>query len=186
MRLLRGLVLVRLEEYERAVTELGELLPELEGLDEVEAVLARGRAAEWTEQTDLALEMAERAIALAERLDARELLGPAYGRLSQAYAMRGDDGDLDRAKETGDRALEIWIPATRTDELAEHNVMHGTPTTGSGDSTGPSTCRAPPASSPSTRAAERRSCEEARSREPRSRRWDGTRRRCPSSTRGSH
>jgi len=124
IRLLRGLALVRLEEYERAETELGELLPELEGLDELEAVLGRGRAAEWTEQTDLALEMAERAIALAERLDARELLGPAHGRLSQAYAMRGDDGDLDRAKETGDRALEIWIPTTRTNELAEHNFMH--------------------------------------------------------------
>jgi tetratricopeptide (TPR) repeat protein len=68
--------------------------------------------------------MAERAIALAERLDARELLGPAHGRLSQAYAMRGDAGDLDRAKETGDKALEIWIPAKRTDELAEHNFMH--------------------------------------------------------------
>jgi tetratricopeptide (TPR) repeat protein len=38
--------------------------------------------------------------------------------------MRGDDGDLDRAKETGDKALEIWIPTTRTDELAEHNFMH--------------------------------------------------------------
>jgi class 3 adenylate cyclase/tetratricopeptide (TPR) repeat protein len=124
IRLVRGLALVRLEEYERAVVELGELLPELEGLDEIEAILGRGRAAEWTEQTDLALEMAERAIALAERLDARELLGPAHGRLSQAYAMRGDDGDLDRAKETGDRALEIWIPSTRTDELAEHNFMH--------------------------------------------------------------
>jgi class 3 adenylate cyclase/tetratricopeptide (TPR) repeat protein len=124
IRLLRGLALVRLEEYERAETELGELLPELEGLDELEAVLGRGRAAEWTEQTDLALEMAERAIALAEHLDARELLGPAHGRLSQAYAMRGDDGDLDRAKEIGDKALEIWIPTTRTDELAEHNFMH--------------------------------------------------------------
>ncbi len=124
IRLRRGLALVRLEEYERAEAELGELLPELEGLDELEAALARGSAAQWTEQTDLALEMAERAIALAERLDAGELLGPAQGRLSQAYAMRGDDGDLDRAKEIGDRALEIWSPATRTYELAEHNVMH--------------------------------------------------------------
>ena len=124
IRLLRGLALVQLEEYERAVTELGGLLPELEGLDELEAVLARGRAAQWTEQTDLALQMADRAVALAERLDARELLGPAHARLSQAYAMRGDDGDLDRAKEIGDRAFEIWIPAARTDELAEHNAMH--------------------------------------------------------------
>jgi class 3 adenylate cyclase/tetratricopeptide (TPR) repeat protein len=124
LRLLRGLALVRLEEYERAVNDLGELLPELERLDELEAVLARGRAAQWTEQTGLTIEMAERAVALAESLDARELLGPARARLSQAYAMRGGDGDLDRAKEVGDRALDIWVPEMRTDELAEHNAMH--------------------------------------------------------------
>src|SRR5207245_6128977 len=98
--------------------------PRLEGLDELEALLGRGRAAQWTEQTELAIDMAERAIALAERLDARELLAPAHGRLSQALAMRGDAGDLDRATETGDQALRIWIPRTRLDDLAEHNVMH--------------------------------------------------------------
>ena len=113
-----------MEEYDDADRELGELLPELDGLDELEASLARGRSAQWTEQTDLAIEMAERAIALAERLDAKEQLAPAYGRLSQALAMRGDPGDLDRAKETGDHALRIWTPETHLDELAEHNVMH--------------------------------------------------------------
>jgi class 3 adenylate cyclase/tetratricopeptide (TPR) repeat protein len=124
VRLDRGLALVRLEEYERAVDELGRLLPELEGTDEVEALLGRGRSAQWTEQTDLAIEMAERAIALAERLDARDLLAPALGRASQAYAMRGDEGDLIRATETGDRALEIWMPGTKQEEFAEHNVLH--------------------------------------------------------------
>ena len=124
IRLARGLALARLEEYDDADRELGELLPELDGLDELEASLARGRSAQWTEQTDLAIEMAERAIALAERLDAKEQLAPAYGRLSQALAMRGDPGDLDRAKETGDHALRIWTPETHLDELAEHNVMH--------------------------------------------------------------
>ena len=120
----RGLALVRLEEYDRAVEELGELLCELEGADELETLLGRGRAAQWTERTAMAVEMAERAIAAAEALEAEEQLAPAYGRLSQALAMRGDPGDLERAKETGDRALRIWIPETRLDELAEHNVMH--------------------------------------------------------------
>jgi tetratricopeptide (TPR) repeat protein len=124
IRLLRGLALVRLEEYEQAEKDLGELLPELDGLDEVEALLGRGRAAQWTEQTEVAIASAEQAIALAERVGSRELLAPAHGRLSQAVAMRGDAGDLDRATEIGDRALEMWIPRTRLDELAEHNVMH--------------------------------------------------------------
>jgi class 3 adenylate cyclase/tetratricopeptide (TPR) repeat protein len=124
VRLSRGLALVRLEEYERAVEELGELLPELEGDDELEALLGRGRSAQWTEQTDLAIETAERAIALAEELDARELLPPALGRLSQALAMRGDPGDLDEATEAGDRALTIWVPGKRLHEFAEHNVLH--------------------------------------------------------------
>jgi tetratricopeptide (TPR) repeat protein len=116
--------LVRLDEYEPAVGELGALLPELDGFDELEALLGRGRAAQWTEQTDVALEMAERAVAASERLGSTEHLAPALGRLSQAYAMRGADGDLDRATEVGDRALAIWIPNTKLDELAEHNVMH--------------------------------------------------------------
>src|SRR6476661_10293897 len=124
IRLARGQAMVRLDEYEPAVGELGALLPELNGFDELEALLGRGRAAQWTEETDLALEMAERAVAASERLGSTEHLAPALGRLSQAYAMRGADGDLDRATEVGDRALAIWIPNTKLDELAEHNVMH--------------------------------------------------------------
>jgi class 3 adenylate cyclase/tetratricopeptide (TPR) repeat protein len=124
IRLSRGLALVKLEELQRAADELGELLPELEGLDELEALLARGRATMWTERNDEALEMAERALALAERLGARELLGPALARLSQAHGQRGEEGDLDRALELGDRALELWIPGTRKAELAEHDNLH--------------------------------------------------------------
>jgi len=124
IRLLRGLALVRLEEYERAVEELGELIPQLDGLDELEAVLARGRAAEWTEQTELAMSLAQRGVELADQLDARELRGPALARLSQTHAMRGAAGDLDRAQDLGDRALEIWVQGTRADELAEHHAMH--------------------------------------------------------------
>jgi class 3 adenylate cyclase/tetratricopeptide (TPR) repeat protein len=124
IQLARGQAMVRLDEYETAVGELGELLPELDGFDELEALLGRGRAAQWTEETDLALEMAERAVAAAERLGSTEYVAPALGRLSQAYAMRGAEGDLDRATEVGDRALGIWIPNTKLDELAEHNVMH--------------------------------------------------------------
>jgi tetratricopeptide (TPR) repeat protein len=124
IQLARGLAMVRLEEYEQAVEDLGSLLPELEGIEGLEALLGRGRAAQWTEQTEIALEMADRAVATAERLGSGEHLAPALGRLSQAYAMRGADGDLDRATQIGDRALMVWLPKARLDELAEHNVMH--------------------------------------------------------------
>ena len=110
IRLARGQAMVRLDEYELAVGELGALLPELDGFDELEALLGRGRAAQWTEETDLALEMAERAVATAERLGSTEHVAPALGRLSQAYAMRGGEGDLDRATEVGDRRARDLDP----------------------------------------------------------------------------
>jgi len=43
-------------------------------------------------------------------------------RLSQAHAMRGDEGDLDRAIALGEGALRVWVPDTRPDDLADH--MH--------------------------------------------------------------
>jgi tetratricopeptide (TPR) repeat protein len=82
-----------------------------------------GRATHWTERTDETIELSERALMMAERLDARELLGPAMARLSQGHAMRGNAGDLDRALELGERALEVWVPGTRLLELAEHDGL---------------------------------------------------------------
>jgi len=38
--------------------------------------------------------------------------------------MRGEEGDLDRAIELQDRALEMWVPGTRQLELAEQYHMH--------------------------------------------------------------
>src|SRR5439155_25913677 len=40
------------------------------------------------------------------------------------YGQRGEEGDLDRAIELGDRALEIWVTGTRKAELAEHDHLH--------------------------------------------------------------
>jgi len=123
IRLLRGLALVSLEDYQRAATELGELIPELEGTNRLEALLARGRAVLWTEQTDETFAVAREAIELAERLDAKEFLAPAMSRLAGAHGMRGEEGDLDLAIELGERAQSIWIPGARTKDLAEHHHL---------------------------------------------------------------
>src|SRR5205814_4947872 len=43
---------------------------------------------------------------------------------SQGLAMRGDEGDLQRARELGDRALQTWVPGMRPLDLAEHLHLH--------------------------------------------------------------
>jgi tetratricopeptide (TPR) repeat protein len=58
---------------------------------------------------------------LAERLEANEYLAPATSRLAAAHGMRGEEGDLDLALELGERTESIWIPGTRTVDLAEHH-----------------------------------------------------------------
>ncbi|HEY7400271.1 MAG TPA: AAA family ATPase, partial [Actinomycetota bacterium] len=123
IRLRRGLALVTLEQYGRARPELEELLTELEGHDELEAVLGLAEATTWTERTEETIELAERALKLTAELGAAELEPLAVARLAQAYAMRGEDGDLDRSVEAGDRALDLWVPDVRNRALAEHYHM---------------------------------------------------------------
>ncbi|MGH2591400.1 MAG: hypothetical protein ACRDGW_11475, partial [Actinomycetota bacterium] len=125
IRLKRGQALAKLEQYKRAEQELGELLPELDGVDEIEALLARGRSTLWTEQAEETLAIATRVVDLVAERDEPELQGPALALLSQGYAMRGEEGDLDRAVDHGDRALEVWVPGTRLLELAGHYHLHG-------------------------------------------------------------
>ena len=124
IRFERGLALERLEDYARADLELAQVIPELDGLDEIEALVARGHATLWTEQTEATLAIAERAVDLVTERGARELEGPALALLSQGFGMRGGPGDLDRAIAFGDRALDAWVPGTRTLELAEHYHLH--------------------------------------------------------------
>jgi class 3 adenylate cyclase/tetratricopeptide (TPR) repeat protein len=123
IRLLRGLARVKLEDFDAALTELRDLLPQLRGLDEVEALLAIGCAAHWTERTDETIKSSKRALALAEQLGASELVGPAMARLSQGHAMRGNAGDLEEALELGERALRVWVSGTRLADLAEHDHL---------------------------------------------------------------
>jgi class 3 adenylate cyclase/tetratricopeptide (TPR) repeat protein len=127
IRLRRALVLVELGDYfdrDRADEELAALLPELDGDDEVEALIARSRATLWTEQTAKTFSLAERALELVRSRGPAELEAVALTRLAQAYGMRGNDGDLDRAIELADRATERWPGDERLLELSEHYHMH--------------------------------------------------------------
>src|SRR5206468_8695828 len=124
IRLRRGLALTELEDYARADALLGDLLPELEGAEEVEGLLARGRATTWTEQTAETFSVGERALALIRAQGPAELEAVALARLAMAHGMRGDDGDLDLAMELGDQATELWPDEQRLLYLSEHYHMH--------------------------------------------------------------
>jgi tetratricopeptide (TPR) repeat protein len=124
IRLLRGLALVEMEDSSEGARELGELLLSLEGREQIEALLGLGRASMWMEQTDEALGFAERSLELAERLDDREMRGPALALLSQVHGQRGREGDLGLAVELGDQALQVWVPGTRERDLESHESLH--------------------------------------------------------------
>ena len=124
IRMLRGLALVEMEDFDGGARELGEVLPNLEGREHIEALLGLGRASMWMEQTDEALGFAERSIELAERLDDREMRGPALALLSHVHGQRGHEGDLGLAVELGDQALQVWVPGTRAIDLAAHESLH--------------------------------------------------------------
>ena len=122
IRLRRGLALVEvggIEELPRADRELAELIPELDGDDEIEAVIARAQATYWTEQEELTRELSEKAVGLARERGAAELEPLALGRLGCAYGMTGGKGDLDRAIELQEEAIRAWVPGTHPIELAE-------------------------------------------------------------------
>ena len=124
IRLRRGLVLVELGDNERGDQELAELVPELDGVDEIDALIARSRATLWTEQTNETLSLSERALELVRTRGPAELEAIALTRLAQAYGMRGNDGDLSQAIELADQATERWPGEERLLELAEHYHMH--------------------------------------------------------------
>ncbi|MEA2579452.1 MAG: hypothetical protein QOE83_344 [Actinomycetota bacterium] len=118
-RLRRGLAMAQLEDYPRAKRELGELIPELSGDDQLQALLAQGRSAIWTEDTEATMETATRALAMAEASEDPTARPAALALLSAAHGMRGDEGDLARAIDLGTQAIDAWVPDTHSLELSE-------------------------------------------------------------------
>ena len=125
IRLARGLARSRLDDYQAAVDDLGELLPELSGRERVEGLLGWIWGTEWTERSEETIAGAQEALELAQAIGDEELVAVTTGRLSQGLAMRGDQGDLDRAAELAQKALDIWVPGSRSWDLINHQHMFG-------------------------------------------------------------
>ena len=124
IRLQRGIALVELADYPRASEELESLLPELEGQDRLDALIALGHALLWTEREEETLATAVEAGRLAEELGDETAKAAALALESHALAMRGAGDDITRALELGDRALELWVPDTRSLSLRHHLHLH--------------------------------------------------------------
>jgi class 3 adenylate cyclase len=124
IRLQRGIALVELADYEHAAVELESLVPELYGQERLDALIALGHATLWTERDAETLAVAEQATHLLEDVEDETAAAAVLAMESQALAMRGADGDLDRAYELGERALELWVPGSRDLDLRQHLHLH--------------------------------------------------------------
>jgi class 3 adenylate cyclase/tetratricopeptide (TPR) repeat protein len=115
VRLIRAFALSDLADYEAAAHELDELIPALEGEDEIDALIGRTRAAIWTEQFDVAMTSAERARELAERAGDVVRVAPAIGFVCGVQTMTGK---IDDAIAHGEDALSRWVSGTRGSDFA--------------------------------------------------------------------
>jgi class 3 adenylate cyclase/tetratricopeptide (TPR) repeat protein len=128
IRLQQGLALVELQDHERAYEVIVRLLPELEGEEKLEALLFLGHATIWTERDSEALATAAEALGLARKLGDDAAIAAALALESEGLAQRGAEGDLQRALELGDRALETWPPGARPFDLTNFLHLHANTT----------------------------------------------------------
>ncbi len=122
IRLQRGLALSELWEHADAVDELAPLVPELNGLERLDALLGLAISYVWTERDADAIRTADEALALAQELDDEAGIAAALAAQSEGVAQRGGEGDLDDALDRGDRSLELWVPGVRQFELT--HILH--------------------------------------------------------------
>jgi len=125
IRLRRAFALITFNEYPAALEDLEPVLPLLEGRDLLDGLLFAGKAYVWTERDVEALETAHRALEFARSLEDEDGEVAATALLSEALAMRGDPGDIDRAVELGDDAIRRWRRGRREFERADHSHLHG-------------------------------------------------------------
>jgi class 3 adenylate cyclase/tetratricopeptide (TPR) repeat protein len=123
----RGDMLAKTGEFARADKELTALVPDLDGREQVEAVLSLGMATHWTEQTERTFEVSQRAVALSREQGLADLEPISLSLLAAAYAMRGDAGDVARSLELGAEASERWPKGERQPEYAHHIHIYANP-----------------------------------------------------------
>jgi tetratricopeptide (TPR) repeat protein len=109
---------------DRAAEELSSLVPELEGQERLEALIALGHAHVWTEHDEEALAAARDAAAQLDVVGDETARAAVLAMESQALGMRGDEGDLQRAYDLGEHSLELWAPGTRAVDLAHQLHLH--------------------------------------------------------------
>jgi class 3 adenylate cyclase/tetratricopeptide (TPR) repeat protein len=114
----RGLASVRLTDFEAGRPQLEQLLPELEGRDQVEALMGLVWSSYWQEDVAPTLSFADRAAEMANRVGEPDLIAPAmaYRGLSREVA-----GELREAYSIYEDARRSWVPGTRLAELAMVN-----------------------------------------------------------------
>jgi class 3 adenylate cyclase/tetratricopeptide (TPR) repeat protein len=120
IRLRRGMALKALDADHEAAEQLAAVLPELQGVDRLDGLLYAGRAEIWCERHEEALRYGKQALAFAEELGDPDGRAAALALVSNALAMRGDEGDVERAVAMGDEALELWPRGARGYEHADH------------------------------------------------------------------
>jgi class 3 adenylate cyclase len=140
IRLRRGKALKALDEDHEAATELAAVLPELVGAERLDGLLYAGRAEVWCERDEPAIRYAEQALAFAEELGDDSGRAAAMALTSDALAMRGDAGDVERAVELGDEALALWVEGERRYEHADHLHLQSDVKYWTGDYRGSAEC----------------------------------------------
>jgi tetratricopeptide (TPR) repeat protein len=118
VRLQRALSLIELTEFGVGAAEIDELLPDLDGADEIDALLGRARASIWLEQPDEGFAAAARAKQLAEEQGDAERVPAAIALMTGMLTLRGE---IDEAIARGEEAVRRWVPGARPRDLAVAN-----------------------------------------------------------------
>jgi tetratricopeptide (TPR) repeat protein len=123
----RGDMLAKVGEYARADKELTALIPDLEGSEEVEALLALALSTHWTEQTERTEEVSQRALTLSRDQGFDDLAPIGLSLLAASYAMRGDRGDVARSLELANESMDQWPEGQHQFWLAHHIHVYANP-----------------------------------------------------------